>query len=159
MNAIGPTVKPWSTIYTDDHRAYNAIKKMPHHHETVSHSTKEYVNGMAHTNGIESFWALMKRGYHGTYHHWSAKHLDRYVREFSGRHNIRELDTVDQMSSVAQEHDRKAVEVSGTDGLRKTLPKLGCFPYSFLFPDPSYLGLVCILSFCYPGFQSSVLIH
>ena len=56
----------------------------------------------AHTNGIESFWALMKRGYHGTYHHWSAKHLDRYVREFSGRHNIRELDTVDQMSSVAR---------------------------------------------------------
>lgn len=102
LNAVGPTVEPWSTIYTDDHRAYKVIKKAPFNHETVSHSTKEYVNGMAHTNGIESFWALMKRGYHGTYHHWSAKHLDRYVREFSGRHNIRELDTVDQMSSVAR---------------------------------------------------------
>ena len=102
LNSVGPTVEPWSTIYTDDHRAYNVLKQTPHHHETVSHSTKEYVNGMAHTNGIESFWALMKRGYHGTYHHWSKKHLDRYVKEFSGRHNIRELDTIEQMSSVAQ---------------------------------------------------------
>ena len=41
----------------------------------VKHSISEYVNGMAHTNGIESFWALLKRGYHGTYHHMSEKHL------------------------------------------------------------------------------------
>ena len=44
---------------------------------------------MAHTNGIESFWALLKRGYHGTYHHMSEKHLNRYVGEFAGRHNDR----------------------------------------------------------------------
>lgn len=62
----------------------------------------EYVNGQAHTNGIESFWAMLKRGYHGTYHHFSAKHLDRYVGEFAGRHNIRESDTTDQMGHVAR---------------------------------------------------------
>ena len=45
---------------------------------------------MAHTNGLESFWSLMKRGYHGTYHQMSPKHLPRYVGEFSGRHHDRQ---------------------------------------------------------------------
>ena len=48
---------------------------------------------MAHTNGIESFWALLKRGYIGTFHHICDKHLDRYVAEFAGRHNLRSNDT------------------------------------------------------------------
>ena len=68
----------------------------------VKHSVGQYVDGMAHTNGIESFWALMKRGYHGTYHRMSAKHLDRYVQEFAGRHNLRDEDTTVQMSEVAR---------------------------------------------------------
>lgn len=88
-----------SIIYTDDAKGYSGL---PRQHEAVKHSVGEYVRGQAHTNGIESFWALMKRGYHGTYHHWSKKHLDRYVREFSGRHNIREQDTIKQMASVAK---------------------------------------------------------
>ena len=73
---------------------------MPFEHETVKHSISEYVNGMAHTNGIESFWALLKRGYHGTYHHMSDKHLGRYVSEFAGRHNARDADTTKQMSRL-----------------------------------------------------------
>ena len=73
---------------------------MPFEHETVKHSVSEYVNGMAHTQGIESFWALLKRGYHGTYHHMSEKHLDRYVSEFAGRHNDRRADTIEQMQAV-----------------------------------------------------------
>ena len=59
------------------------------------------MNGMASTNGMESFWAMLKRGYHGTYHHMSAKHLGRYVTEFSGRHNDRKADTIDQMAHMA----------------------------------------------------------
>ena len=55
-----------------------------------------------HTNGVESFWALLKRGYYGTYHHLSVKHLGRYVREFAGRNNIRDLDTLRQMEVVSQ---------------------------------------------------------
>ena len=70
--------------------------------ESVNHSVKEYVNGQAHTNGIESFWALLKRGYYGTYHKMSPKHLQRYVNEFSGRHNIREQDTAVQMALIAK---------------------------------------------------------
>ncbi len=68
----------------------------------MKHSVKEYVNGEAHINGMESFWSLLKRGYYGTYHRMSPKHLQRYVNEFVGRHNIRELDTVDQMQDIAK---------------------------------------------------------
>ena len=80
---------------------------MPFEHETVKHSISEYVNGMAHTNGIESFWALLKRGYQGTFHHFSEKHLDRYVTEFAGRHNDREADTIDMMGGMVKGFDGK----------------------------------------------------
>ena len=82
--------EPGATIYTDDHGAYQGLPN----HASVKHSTGEYKRGSAHTNGVESFWSLLKRGYHGTYHKMSAKHLDRYVNEFVGRHNVRELDTM-----------------------------------------------------------------
>lgn len=65
---------------------------------TVTHSAGEYVNGQASTDGMESFWASLKRGYIGVYHWFSVKHRGRYVWEFSGRHNFRPLDTIDQMS-------------------------------------------------------------
>jgi hypothetical protein len=55
----------------------------------VNHSDGTYVLGDAHTNGIESFWALFKRGYHGVYHWMSRKHMQRYVDEFAYRWNIR----------------------------------------------------------------------
>ena len=97
---VGKRAAKGATVYTDDHGGYQG---MPFEHETVKHSISEYVNGMAHTNGIESFWALLKRGYHGTYHHMSEKHLGRYVGEFSGRHNDRRRDTIDQMARIAQD--------------------------------------------------------
>ena len=73
-----------------------------YNHESVKHSVSEYVNGMAHTNGIESFWALLKRGYHDTCHHMSERHLARYMQEFAERFNIRELNTYPQMSGVVK---------------------------------------------------------
>ena len=56
----------------------------------------------AHVNGIESFWALLKRSYHGIFHQFSKKHLVRYVSEFAARYKIRELDTLAQMVFVAR---------------------------------------------------------
>ena len=96
---VGERAAKGATVYTDDHGGYQG---MPFEHETVKRSISEYVNGMAHINGIESFWAMLKRGYHGTYHHVSPKHLQRYVTEFSGRHNIRDADTIDMMGHAAR---------------------------------------------------------
>ena len=90
---------PNSIVYTDDLQSYRGL---PFEHESVSHSVSEYVRDQAHVNGLESFWAGLKRGYHGTYHHMSPKHLERYVNEFSGRHNDRPSDTIDQMANIAQ---------------------------------------------------------
>ena len=58
---------------------------------SINHSAKEFVRGMASTNGMESFWAMLKRGYQGTFHKFSEKHLARYVGEFAGRHNDRPM--------------------------------------------------------------------
>ncbi|MCY3783120.1 MAG: IS1595 family transposase [Chloroflexi bacterium] len=88
---------PDAMVYTDEHPAYDHLP----HHETVRHSVGEYVNDQAHTNGIESFWAMLKRAYHGTYHHFSPKHLQRYVDEMATRQSLRELDTADLMGEVA----------------------------------------------------------
>ena len=90
---------PGATVYTDDAAAYDG---MPFDHETVKHSRSEYVKGDVHTNGAESFWSMLKRGHAGIYHKMSPKHLDRYVQEFAGRHNIRESDTIEQMSMVVR---------------------------------------------------------
>ena len=88
-------VEPGATVYTDDAAAY---KGMPEYdHEAVNHSVSEYVRGRAHTNGIESFWSMLKRAHDGTFHKISPKHLQRYVSEFAGKHNIRDSGTLAQM--------------------------------------------------------------
>lgn len=88
-----------STLYTDEHAAYLGMPEYKHH--SVRHSAKEFVDGMAHTNGIESFWALLKRGHYGIFHYMSAKHLDRYVGEFANRHNTANLSTLEFMGETA----------------------------------------------------------
>ena len=85
-----------SPKYTDENTSYRGLSN----HKAVNHSVGKWVDGQAHTNGMESFWALMKRGYRGTYHKMSKKHLDRYVKEFAGRHNMRNLDTESQMEEL-----------------------------------------------------------
>ena len=95
---VGEHAAPGATVYTDEAAAYEGI---PYHHETVKHSVAEYVRGMAHTNGMESFWSMLKRAHTGTFHKMSPKHLDRYVRQFAGKHNLREEDTLDIMRHVA----------------------------------------------------------
>jgi len=79
-----------ATVYTDDHRGYAGLEKNSYEHKIVKHSAGEYVNGLASTNGIESFWALLKRGYIGVYHKMSFKHLQRYIDEFVYRQNSRQ---------------------------------------------------------------------
>ena len=86
MASITAAVVPGGQIMTDDHRSYLGLRRF-YEHRVVNHSAKQYVDGMAHTNGIESVWAVLKRGFVGTYHHFSTKHLQRYVDEFAFRLN------------------------------------------------------------------------
>ena len=90
---IHGNVEPGSTVFTDEH------------------SAKEYVNGQIHTNGIESVWAILKRGYTGTYHHFSMKHCQRYVDEFTFRLNEGNVhrNTVDRMEVVAEKIGGKRI--------------------------------------------------
>ena len=93
-----------TTVYTDEAAVYQRLERT---HEVVRHSVGEFVRDMAHTNGMESHWALFKRAIEGTYHHVSVKHLPLYAIESEGRHNARPLDTADQMTAMAQGADGK----------------------------------------------------
>ncbi len=86
-----------TVVYTDEHRSYAGMLRL---HQTIKHSARKYVDGSVTTNRIESFWALMKRAYKGTYHYWSRKHLQRYVDEFVARHNLRRADPLSQMTTM-----------------------------------------------------------
>ena len=81
-------------VYTDDATAYRSL---PYRHQAVRHSVREYVRGQVHTNGVESFWSMLKRAHKGTFHKISPKHLDRYVQEFAAKHNMRDSGTLAQM--------------------------------------------------------------
>jgi transposase-like protein len=96
--AVKESVAHGSVLYTDEHRGYYGLKDF--RRTAVNHSRKQYVNGDAHTNGIESFWALFKRGYHGIYHQMSKKHLQRYVNEFASRNSTSSLGTIDCMNQT-----------------------------------------------------------
>ena len=96
-------VEPDAMFYSDENTRYRGLPN----HESVKHTAGEYVRDMAHTQGIDSFWSMLKRGHKGTYHKMSRKHLDRYVQEFAGRQNQRELDTVDQMAEMVRRMEGK----------------------------------------------------
>ena len=82
-----------SVVVTDDLASYKGLDG--YEHITVKHSVGEYIKGKAHTNGIESFWALLKRGYYGVYHYMSVKNFHRYINEFSFRHNTVDISTME----------------------------------------------------------------
>ena len=88
QGVVCTSVAGTATVITDDHKSYSGL---PYDHRVVNHSAKEYVDGMAHTNGIESIWAILKRAYIGIYHYMSIKHLQRYVDEIMFRINTRIL--------------------------------------------------------------------
>lgn len=85
---IRENIEAGSTIHTDEHPAYESIRDA-YRHRTISHKDGVYHDAQRDvgTNGIESVWAVLKRGLHGVYHHVSDKHLARYVNEFAFRLN------------------------------------------------------------------------
>lgn len=93
-------VQPGAVLFTDEATAYQGLTDFEH--EAVKHSVFEYVRGQIHTNHLESFWSMLKRAYHGTFHKISRKHLQRYVDEFAARYGMREKDTLSQMEQTTR---------------------------------------------------------
>lgn len=101
---------PNSTLMTDEAPAYYKIGRKFARHGVVQHSSHEYVRGDAHTNTVEGFFSLLKRGINGVYHHVGRGHLGRYVDEFSFRYNARHVD----------DGTRTGLLVAGAEGKRLT---------------------------------------
>lgn len=94
-NFIAHTVEnSVSLLATDDHRGYLDLKRSGYKHASVNHSKRNYVVGAIHTNTIEGFWSLIKRGVMGSYHKVSKKYLPLYVAEFQFRYNNRLNDDI-----------------------------------------------------------------
>ena len=114
---IAERVEPGFVIYTDDHKGYEGLKG--YRRGTVSHSAREYVGpGDISVNGVESMWAVLKRGLYGTWHHVTVKHLGRYVDECTFRLNegnvkIHTLDRLDMFLTKAFRHRITYRELTG----------------------------------------------
>ena len=89
MPHIMEKVMPATTVYTDEYRVYNCLNKAGYNHSRINHSENVYVSGDVHTNTIEGFWSLTKRGIGGVYHSVSKKHLQDYLSEYAWRYNRR----------------------------------------------------------------------
>lgn len=91
-------VKHGAEIHTDESHIYRNLN-LTYTHETVVHSARQYVNGNVHTNTIENFWSVLKRGLNGIYHQVSDKHLERYLDEYAGRFNTRNLSSQERFEN------------------------------------------------------------
>ena len=99
---IEDRVDELGSVYTDELRVVLEDEPRYHFSRSITASSSGRPTDGVNTNGIESFWSMLKRAHKGTFHKLSEKHMQRYVEEFSGRHNVRELDTADQMLLVAR---------------------------------------------------------
>jgi hypothetical protein len=99
-----------SVLMTDEAAGYQKLGRRFKRHEIVTHSKYEYVRGDAHTNTVEGFFSLLKRGVNGVYHHISREHIARYVDEFTFRYNARKVD----------DGTRTTLLVAGAEGRRLT---------------------------------------
>jgi transposase-like protein len=97
---ISENVNPDSTLYSDDHSGYQELNG--YKHGIIDHARGEYVNGTIHTNNIESFWALLKRGHYGIFHSISAKHLHRYLAEFEARWDMNKMNGSTRLDALLE---------------------------------------------------------
>ena len=86
-------VVPRTTVYTDEYRTYDTLPSHGYSHRRIAHSLKVYVQGDVHTNTLEGFWSLVKRGIDGVYHAVSEKYLQSYLNEYTFRYNHRSDET------------------------------------------------------------------
>lgn len=103
LDVMRACITPQSHIMTDESPTYyGAVEQSFASHQTVNHKQGEYVRGEAYTNTAESFHSMLKRGVHGIYHHWSVKHLHRYLNEFDARWNMFGFDGGKRMDAMLE---------------------------------------------------------
>ena len=105
-----------STLMTDDAGQYRVLGPEFAGYESVNHSIGEYVRGNAHTNTIEGYFSLLKRGINGTFHHVSEAHLKRYLSEFDFRYNTRHLDDASRADALLRGAKGKRLLYQQPDG-------------------------------------------
>lgn len=105
---IKQNVHKSTTIMTDEFLSYRGLNKEFARHGVVNHGRKQYVNGDAHTNTVEGYFSILKRGIIGVYHHVGKNHLHRYLSEFDFRYNARKMN----------DSDRSITALSGIEGKR-----------------------------------------
>jgi len=90
LGLVHEHILPKSTVFTDEYRIYDRVGGRVKEHKRINHTAKVYVVGDVHTNTIEGFWSLVKRGIGGVYHQVSQKYLQSYLDEYSFRYNRRD---------------------------------------------------------------------
>lgn len=115
---IAENVQQGARIMTDDWSGYRGLKHEGWKHESVKHSMFEYVRGDVHTNSIEGFFGILKRGLNGIYHSVSKKHLHRYLAEFQYRYNLRELTDGQRITlAIRQSQGKRLLYTEQTQGV------------------------------------------
>ncbi|RGP41673.1 hypothetical protein BPTFM16_01980 [Altererythrobacter insulae] len=117
-HALVTNVDRYSYLMTDEHSGYKTVGKEFGKHGVVVHSRGEYARGKAHTNTVENFFSILKRGITGVYHHVSEQHLRRYVTEFDFRYNTRKQ----------TDFERTDEALKGIAGKRLTYRRAGAVP-------------------------------
>ena len=110
-------VDPEAQLMTDEWKAYSGLDRFYEGRESVRHGIREYVRGNVHTNTVESFFALLKRGIMGSYHHVSRKHLSRYCDEFAFRWSHREITDAERTMTALQQSAAKKLPYKRVIGL------------------------------------------
>jgi transposase len=90
MKHVRTRVLPEAVVYSDEHKTYRSVGKAGYQHKRIHHAARVYVDGDVHTQTIEGFWSLVKRGISGVYHSVSAKYLQAYLDEYAFRYNHRQ---------------------------------------------------------------------
>jgi len=107
LNTVTQNVDRKAFMMSDEAGVYKKLNRLGYQHGSVKHGKRHYVRGNVHTNSIESFWALFKRNYHGTYHSMSKKHLQKYIDEVCFRFNGREGDVHELFDAVTEKISKR----------------------------------------------------
>ncbi len=137
---IRENVSTSATIMTDEFKSYHGLGKEFVAHKVVNHGRKEYVRGDAHTNTLEGYFSLLKRGIVGIYHHVNKEHLHRYLNEFDFRYNTREMSDSKRMDLTLRKIEGKRLQYRDYYQQRKTTDNLP----TLTTPDAIHLATAII---------------